>query len=338
MNAIRCSVLLTIVLAMTGPMTSANQEVQADSKKQAAKSNAAVELKTAEVTLSHLDADTARSAILRLGYGLQITSIHTNPYRLLLRGTKDEVDAVVKEVVPLIDVPGTQAAGESIPITYISLANEPDESFMPILATIVPTSRDVQYQLDRAKRLLVVRAKAEAVEEIRRLLAAIDKPEQTAAPLMLQFFFIRGQIAAPGSKPESQLPAELAPVGKALMSNGLTGLALIGPMVINTSEGEKFTSNTYFARSVRNNRVRASTLEVRGRTTLLDADGLVQVEVVAGLNDMGDPVFETSTTLSTRLGAYTILAAAAAVTGDPEESRDASGVIALALRVTRGDE
>jgi hypothetical protein len=175
--------------------------------------------------------------------------------------------------------------------------------------------------------MLVVRGAEPQIEAVKRLVQAIDRP---APGLTLHFFFIRGNIGDAESERESHLPQELAGVSKTLLANGLNQLSLVAPVVINARGGEDF--ETHARLGLPREGSEAVSLNVSGLAEVLPEAQIVHLEVRASV-DVGtmSTAFSTATTVSTKLGAYTVLAAAPGTTMDGE-------AIAVALRVTSDAE
>lgn len=71
-------------------------------------------------------------------------------------------------------------------------------------------------------------------------MVAVSKPP---ASLTLSFYFIRGRIGASEGK-QTPLPKNLDAVGRTLIANGFSDLALMSPVIISVDEGRAFEQNS----------------------------------------------------------------------------------------------
>jgi len=273
---------------------------------------------TAVVMLSHADASDVANALGSVGYQVSIRAVDNN--RLVIRGLEKDVQELELKVIPSVDVPRTHGQ-EAAAVEYIRLGHQTPPNLYQMLETVAPQDRATTYAFDQAKRTLVMRGDLARIAEVKRLVAAVDRP---AEPLTVQFFFIRGQID--GAKGENNLPGGLEPVAKALMANGFTKISLLAPIVVSTRDGESFEASAQIATGTAHER----RLHVRSANLAVDTEA-ARLNVQARVESPEGLVFGMETAVTAKLGGYTLLAAAPGSTEDGD-------AIAVALRVTRSVE
>jgi hypothetical protein len=276
---------------------------------------------TQVIPVSHVDARTLAQSLMQLEFPVRASAPDSS--RLILQGTSSDIKRALN-LVGELDTPTVPATAAEESIAYIPLGQVPTDDLMSLVNAVAPGGFDTAYALDEVNKLLVVRAAQPTINRVRELVKAVDRP---AKSMTIEFFFIRGSIATGGGM-ESQVPPVLKPVADTLRANGMGGMSLLAPIIVNVHEGHDFQTESALALE---DETRLN-FYIEGTAHSPAGGESVQLEAKAHVTniDSKDRVFTTQTTVAANLGAYTILAAAPGSAGG-------TNAIALAIRVTNSD-
>lgn len=284
---------------------------------------------TRVISVSHVHPESLAEAINAIASrGENPASVYAKAIdhrRLLLHGYPAAMDEAMMHVVGPADQPQTSAgAGDDVEV--IPLGNAPSPALPSMLETFANKFTDADFAIDAASRTIVVRADAKTRQNVRRLLAEIDRP---SPPIMLEFYFLSGR-AGGGSK-EGNLPNELGGVANALSASGIGSLSLLAPLRTSVVSGEDFSIAARRHPDAGTNETQVLDFEVRGMGTLSEKPARCTIELQADVHPVDDSTprtrFELRTALTTKLGEFSVLAAGPAMT-------DAADTIILVVRAT----
>ncbi len=168
---------------------------------------------------------------------------------------------------------------------------------------------------------------------IKQVIASSSKQQ---ASLTVSLFFIRGRIG-PETGAKNRLPEALAGVGRALQAGGFSDLSLLSPIIVNVDQGRHFEHRAALRGNARDEVKYELRFSVEGMAQLSEDGKTVQIAIDAGVygeyvllaNEAeSQTLFETETTIATRLGETVVLAASPASTAN-------GSAIALAISVSR---
>ncbi len=281
------------------------------------------------VHLEHADATLFYNAIEKLG--LLVNAVTISKRTVLLRGPAAELQRVIDQILPLIDVPDMGADTETS-TDFIPLSIEPTSELIGLLEAVVygPWSR---IAIDATNRMLVVRASEEEMEAVRELIEKIDRPRES---LTVHFFFIRATISGESNSDGPNLPAALKPIAKTLSDNGFGNPSLMAPITVVAHGSREFESDSTLRLGDSPDGKNQLSFSVQG-VARLDPDGeTVQLTVGAAMyGEYGDEEtgefnahFEVDTTIAMKLDSYMILAAS-------PSSTPHGNAVALVVRVTK---
>ncbi len=278
------------------------------------------------VTLKHADAHSVDATLKQLDVPLRTSA--TGPQTLVLSGSPADIQKVMDTLIAAVDVPGV-IGGASRSAEIIPVRHYPIQEIGQLAKRVAPKA---SLGIDESRHTIIVNGTEDEKLAVRALLKEIDWPTRSAK---VNLFFLRGAIGGPATEKETQLPADLLPIGKTLAQNGFGRLSLIAPIVIGVEEGKRFESKGRL--HVGDDATGRDDLEffVDGTARLASGgdDAWLTLRCRLGGNYSpkqgagGETLFELETTVATKLGNYVVLAAA--------PSSTASGdAIALVVRLT----
>lgn len=275
---------------------------------------------TRVITVSHVRPESLADAINAIASrGEDPTAIYAKAIdhqRLLLFGYPTAMDAAMMHVVGPADQPQTASvAGDDVEV--IPLGNAPSPALPSMLETFANKFTGADFAIDAVSRTLVVRADAQTRQNVRRLLAEVDRP---SPPIMLEFYFLSGTMG--GGSPEGKLPNELAGVAKALSASGIGSLSMLAPLRTGVVSGEDFFVAARRQPDASKDGKQVLDLEVSGVGTLSERPARCTIELQAQVHPVDDSTprtrFELRTALTTALGEFSVLAAGPATTGSAD--------------------
>lgn len=287
------------------------------------------------VTLTNTRANNVMAAIHELGFPTRSTVLDEN--RLVLRGTAEDVQLVLEQLVAKIDIPAV-SPGPASTIDYIQLTQSPSPAFMSLIEAVAPRDFGTQYALDAVGRLIAVNAPKEQVVAIRKLVEAMDRPAES---FLVHFYFLRGTVGStePGATGEP-MPKDLAPIATTLRAAGFAKVELIAPLIVHAVDGMKFKSTLGYPQGSNNPGLNLN-ISVEGRPVFDKASSSVRLELDVRLagrveqkrGETGSAVsfptlLSADSVVTTKLDSIVILAAAP----NPIADGDAH---AVAVKVTR---
>lgn len=285
-----------------------------------------VDRATEVVELTHADAYSVADSIRHLG--LNVKAVAVSESRLILTGRELSVQHLLDKILPQIDVASAtdlRTVSEVLPIGSALPA-----SLLQLVHTV--SGRNTQIAMDQFNRMLAVRGTREQLDAVRELVSQLNRTPQT---LTMHFTFLRGRVGHEQAQSPSKLPKHLAAVSEALAANGIVDLSVLAPVAIRASQGEGFESHGKLRPSSSDSKGYDELgFSVQGKSHLQSDEETVHLEVAAEVQGRysrpefrGEVMFSVQTTVTAKLGTYTVLATSPSTTAHGD-------VIALVLQVT----
>jgi|GEM_PF-2538253 len=282
---------------------------------------------TVVVPLHHASAEAVLTAINMLRYPVRVAMVDDT--KVLLRGDPDAIRQIQGELIPEIDTP---ASGTEKVTQTFTLDRTPDAAFVNLLRAAAP-SRSTRIAFDQGNRLVVVGGSPDDIAAIKQVIASSNEPR---ASLTVSLYFIRGHVGAAGVA-EDRLPESLAGVGRVLRTGGISDLSLLSPVIVTVDQGRHFEHRAALQGASGDEIQDQLQFSVKGTAQLSEDDRTVQITIDAevhgeyfppGRETAAQTLFESETTIATRLGETVVLAASPASTAN-------GSAIALAISVSR---
>lgn len=228
--------------------------------------------------------------------------------RTIIASGAEETLANVENLIRELDTPPSAAPARitlHLPIKYRNVeevAELIDAASSDVFIRVVP---------DPGSNLIVVQGHTEALDEARKLVSRIDKPQ---ASFSVSFFFIGASTTSQGKASGTiDLPAALMPVGETLARNGLGNMVLLAPLTARTQEGSEFSVGGYLAKSAVPGK--GLTFTAEGNVREIAESNTVRSRIRATVDREnpefgGRTIFSIDTTLVSPLGDYVVLATA----------------------------
>ena len=285
---------------------------------------------TEVIQLREVDLDQAMELVQELyGHRLQAVTGAYDTDRLILRGPVTVV-ADAMELILKVDVAGAPAPDATT--AFIPVQTYPIEHIAPLVASLYLEGA-AQLGVDHVNRQLVVSGSPEGIAVIRDIVRSIDRPKQT---LRLEFAFLRGEVGGASGNDAAVLPAAMMPAAKTLHDNGFGGLTLMAPLIVLVDAGKRFDASSTLAYGDQTPH-EILQFHVEGEAQMHPGSEQFELELTATMEGQrtrrgtdGPQIrawFSIETSVTTRLGVYTVLAAA-------PSSTEHGSAIALLIRVT----
>lgn len=187
------------------------------------------------VPLQHVSGRYVKSAIKSLKAPVNVAVTRGNT--LLISGSQENVDSVIRDVVKKLDVPKTQL-GTDIKTRVFFVSNPTALLAMGALSREINLGVGTEMVFPRSTGTMIVQGTAANIEMVAGLL---DEVNRTQRPLTVYFYFIRGQA---GESNTAKLPEALRPIASTLAANGFGSSDLIAPVIVRADENQKFESSS----------------------------------------------------------------------------------------------